>query len=69
MALDIGRAIAGQGFRELAVTVDDAQRAGGLAGPHRDPFDRMLIAQALARNLILVSIESLFDSYGVRRLW
>lgn len=69
VALDIRDAIAGQGFRELAVTVDDGERAGALPGPHRDPFDRMLIAQALARNLVLVSIESLFESYGVRRLW
>ena len=44
-------------------------RAGALPGPHRDPFDRMLIAQTLARNLVLVSNETLFDRYGVRRLW
>jgi PIN domain nuclease of toxin-antitoxin system len=34
-----------------------------------DPFDRMLIAQALGADLILVSNEALFDGYGVRRLW
>lgn len=66
---DITRAIAGQDFEELAVTVDDAVRAGALHGPLRDPFDRMLIAQALSRNLVLISNESLFDRYGVRRLW
>ena len=69
VALDIAGAISGQGFEELAITVDDAGRAGELPGPHRDPFDRMLISQALARNLILISIETLFDQYGVRRLW
>ena len=69
VALDIPGAIAGQGFEELDITVDDAGRAGALPGSHRDPFDRMLIAQALARNLVLVSSESLFDSYGVHRLW
>ena len=47
----------------------DAERAGRLTGPHRDPFDRMLIAQALARDLVLVSNERVFDSYGVNRLW
>ena len=62
-------AIAGQDFEELAVTVDDAARAGALPGPLRDPFDRMLIAQALSRTLVLISNESLFDRYGVRRLW
>ena len=45
------------------------QEAGSLPGPHRDPFDRMLIAQALVGNLALVSNEPLFDQYGVRRLW
>lgn len=69
LAHDVIGAIAGEGFEELAITVDDATRAGALPGPHRDPFDRMLIAQALARNLVLVSSESLFDRYGVRRLW
>ena len=69
LALDIPGAIAGQNFEELPITVEHAVRAGALPGPHRDPFDRMLIAQALSGNLVLVSIESLFDSYGVRRLW
>ena len=69
LALDIPGAIAGQNFEELPITVEHAVRAGALLGPHRDPFDRMLIAQALSGNLVLVSIESLFDSYGVRRLW
>ena len=69
LALDIPGAIAGQNFEELPITVEHAVRAGSLPVPHRDPFDRMLIAQALSGNLVLVSIESLFDSYGVRRLW
>ncbi len=66
---DIGGAIAGEGFEELPITVEDAARAGSLPGYHRDPFDRMLIAQALSGNLTLVSIEPLFDRYGVRRFW
>ena len=69
VASDVAGAIADQGFEELPVTVDDAARAGALPGPHRDPFDRMLMAQAMARNLVLVSNEPLFDRYGVRRLW
>jgi len=56
-------------FKELAVTIGHAQRAGLLAGEHNDPFDRLLIAQAQAENLLLVSNEKLFDSYGVQRLW
>ena len=66
---DIRAAIAGEGFEELPITVNDAARAGALPGPHRDPFDRMLIAQAMARDLTLVSRERLFDQYGIRRLW
>jgi PIN domain nuclease of toxin-antitoxin system len=58
-----------QGFLPLPITLDHGQRAGNLPGLHRDPFDRMLIAQAQAENLILVSNEELFDSYGVQRLW
>ncbi len=69
LASDIRAAIAGQGFEELPVSVGDAERAGRLTGPHRDPFDRMLIAQALAHDLAIVSNERAFDSYSVNRLW
>ena len=65
MALELAE----QGFAELPVTLDDGRQAGLLPGPHGDPFDRMLIAQAMARDLALVSIEARFDAYGVRRLW
>ena len=57
------------GFLELTITVEHAQRAGQLAGAHRDPFDRMLIAQSQAENLAIVSNEEIFDGYGVRRIW
>ena len=56
-------------FEALAITVDDTSRAGALPGPLRDPFDRILIAQSLAHDLILISNEIVFDRYGVRRLW
>ena len=69
LAGDIRGGIADQGFNELAVSVADAERAGRLAGTHRDPFDRMLIAQALAHDLVLVSNEEAFDRFGVNRLW
>ena len=69
LASDIAGTLARQGFQELPITVHDAARAGALPGHHRDPFDRMLIAQAQARNLVLISNESLFDRYAVRRLW
>jgi len=61
--------IAEQGFQELSISVADGERAGMLPGPHRDPFDRMLIAQAQAHGLPLISNESLFDGYGINRIW
>jgi PIN domain nuclease of toxin-antitoxin system len=56
-------------FVPLPVTVEHGIRAGSFAAQHRDPFDRMLVAQALAENMMLVSNESLFDAFGVSRLW
>ena len=69
VAGDVQACIDDQGFQRLPITVAHAERAGRLPGPHRDPFDRMLIAQSLAHDLPLVSIESLFDGYGIRRIW
>ena len=69
VAQDVPGAVASQGFEELAITVGDAQRAGLLPGPHRDPFDRMLVAQAIGHGMVLVSIDAVFDGYGVNRLW
>jgi PIN domain nuclease of toxin-antitoxin system len=48
---------------------EDAQRAGLLAGAHKDPFDRMLAAQAIHENLSLLSNDPLLDDFGVRREW
>jgi PIN domain nuclease of toxin-antitoxin system len=61
--------IEAQGFSALAISVEHGKAAGTLPGPHRDPFDRMLMAQAMLNRLILVSNEGLFDTYAVRRLW
>ena len=61
--------IESQGFVPLSITVRHAQRAGALVGPHRDPFDRMLIVQAQAEGVPIASNETIFDDYGVTRLW
>jgi PIN domain nuclease of toxin-antitoxin system len=58
-----------RGFQIMSITAAHGVRAGFLPGPHKDPFDRMLIAQAQAENLAIVSNDSVFDGYGVRRLW
>jgi len=61
--------MAQSGFESLPVSADHGIRAGMLPGPQRDPFDRMLIAQAQAEGLTIVSNEVTFDGYGVRRIW
>jgi len=68
-AFDVAGAISDQGFLELPISVRDAEHAGRLPGPHRDPFDRMLIAQAVSRGLVLVSRDEALDRYGVNRVW
>ena len=57
------------GIVELPVTTSHALAAGALDIPHRDPFDRLLIAQARVEGLTLISNEALFDRCGVKRLW
>ena len=69
VATDIAAAVAAEGFSELALSLAHAARAGSLSGQHRDPFDRMLIAQAMLDDFTLVSNERVFDMYGVKRLW
>lgn len=69
MAQDFSARVERLGFRELPITVEHGQRAGLLPGSHRDPFDRILMAQAQAENLPIVSNEELFDEYHVRRIW
>ena len=61
--------IAQHGFDPLELTMAHGDRAGMLAIPHRDPFDRLLIAQAPVEQAYLVSNEALFDTFGVLRLW
>ena len=57
------------GFTPLTVTVEHCQLAGSLMIPHKDPFDRVLIAQSMLEGMLLVSNEQVFDSFGVSRLW
>jgi len=58
-----------EGFTILDITADHAIRAGLLPGPHKDPFDRMLISQAQAESVPIVTNERIFRAYGVRRVW
>jgi PIN domain nuclease of toxin-antitoxin system len=57
------------GFSSLSLELEHAHLSGSLIHPHRDPFDRMLAAQALLEGLTLVSNDKVFDSMLVTRLW
>ena len=53
----------------LPVSMAHAALAGALDHPHGDPFDRLLVAQARIEGVPLVSNETLFDDFGVERIW
>ena len=69
VASDVAGCLTSQGFLSLDITVRHAQRAGRLAGDHRDPFDRMLIAQSQIEDLPIVTNDAVFDEHAVRRVW
>lgn len=66
---DLEHYLAQLGCDALPISLDHALRAGRLPGGHRDPFDRMLIAQAQAENVPVISNDRVFDGYGVERIW
>jgi PIN domain nuclease of toxin-antitoxin system len=58
-----------EGFVELPILAKHAIRAALLPAHHRDPFDRLLVAQAEIENASIVSRDSKFDEYGIHRIW
>ena len=61
--------LARNGFRELPIELDHIARTARLVFHHRDPFDRILVAQTLAEDLAVVSADPVFRRYGVRTIW
>ena len=57
------------GYSLLSIDAATALRAGRLTAEHRDPFDRMIAAQALALDIPVLSPDAQFDQFGVRRIW
>ena len=53
----------------LPITVEYAERLTALPPHHKDPFDRLLVAQALVEGVPIVGVDVAFDAYGIRRLW
>jgi PIN domain nuclease of toxin-antitoxin system len=58
-----------QGFTSIPIDPLHAIRSGLLPFHHRDPFDRLLAAQSLEMRVPLISIDAIFDRYGVERIW
>jgi len=56
------------GYAILPLEPESMMRAARFAGPHADPFDRMIAAQAVQNNLSLLSTDSRLDAFGVRRV-
>jgi PIN domain nuclease of toxin-antitoxin system len=69
LAEDFDRCALSNGFEVVPLSSMEASAAGRLPLHHKDPFDRLLIAQALHGDYALISNEKLFDAYGVNRLW
>ena len=65
----VQRAIFDNGFAILPVEPGHTAVVSTLPFHHRDPFDRLLIAQSMSEGIPLVSADVAVDSYGVRRLW
>ncbi|HTU91795.1 MAG TPA: type II toxin-antitoxin system VapC family toxin [Gemmataceae bacterium] len=65
----MNQAISTTGLTILPIEVRNAAVLTALPRHHGDPFDRMLIAQALVETMPLVSADAVFDAYGVTRLW
>jgi len=63
-----GRVSAG-GFRILETSIRQVIRSGTLPPHHKDPFDRLLISQALDLGVPIISCDDMFDRYGVTRVW
>ena len=65
----IQHAIFGNGFIILPIEPLHTAALIGLPRHHKDPFDRLLIAQAIVENIPIVSADSAFDAYPIRRIW
>ncbi len=57
------------GAHELPITLEHADAVQELPLHHRDPFDRLLIAQAMVEDAVVISADAAFDAYPVRRRW
>ncbi len=66
---DFVSSIQSAGYTALPITLEHALRAGRFTADHKDPFDRMIAAQAIFEDLALISNDEQLDVFGVRREW
>jgi PIN domain nuclease of toxin-antitoxin system len=57
------------GFETLEISFRQIAATAALPWRHRDPFDRLLVAQAVEENIGIVSRDAVLDAYGVKRIW
>jgi PIN domain nuclease of toxin-antitoxin system len=69
LVVDLEERLVREGFTELPITIDHATRAGLLPLHHRDPFDRLLAAQAQDLSVPILSADFTLDQYDVKRVW
>ncbi len=69
LPLSFGDLIRRARFIPLPITAAHAESAGRLPGPHRDPWDRILMAQAVAEHCHMVTIDKVFSDYEIPVLW
>jgi PIN domain nuclease of toxin-antitoxin system len=65
----LSRELPGNDFELLPIAIEHVAAVVDLPFHHRDPFDRMLIAQSITETVPLVSADAIFDDYTIRRLW
>ena len=65
----MAKAIADLDLSILPITVDYADIQSGLPHHHRDPFDRLLVAQAIVEGISVISADPQLDAYGITRIW
>lgn len=69
LALNFIALIENEGFLQLPISLAHAGLAGSLLQDHKDPFDRLLAAQAIIEKLPIISADPALDQFGITRIW
>lgn len=63
------QSVGGNGFNHLPISLNHTERVSSMPFHHRDPFDRLMVAQAMAEDMEMVSADGVLDQYSVKRHW